>query len=141
MVDISEKEVDDIVSNFNKEVSLVCKFCIKRDKNNIDLEWIDKVVKTLKYENPKYIVEICLDKLWDNKEKIIERDEKFFKDNNIEKKYIPNDKNKEWLEGLIEILRNFLFSLSAPDKKFIWDRFNNMLELAIKYRIHKKYFK
>jgi len=141
MIDISEKEVDDIVSIFNREVSLVCKFCIKRDKNNIDLEWIDKVVKTLKYENPRYIIEICLDKLWDNKEKIIERDENFFKDNNIEKKYIPNDKNKEWLEGLIEILRHFLFSLDTPDKDFIWDRFNNMLEMAIKYRINKNYFK
>jgi hypothetical protein len=136
-----ERKNNRIIDNFNSEVSLLCKFCIIRDKDNIDLIWIDKAVRTLKYENPKFIIELCLDKIWDNKEKIIERDEQFFKNNNIEDKYIENEKNKEWLSGLINVLRHFLFNLNADDKDFIWERFNIMLELVIEYRIVKKYFR
>jgi hypothetical protein len=137
-----DEQVNVIVNKFNIEVSIVCKFCVKQEKDNIDLEWIDKMVKTIKYENPNYIMDICLDKLWDNKENIMNRDEKFFKENNIEEMYISSsDNNKEWLERLINVLRNFLFKLDQCDKDFIWDTFNKMLELAIEYRICKKYFK
>lgn len=135
MLDADFIEINKIINSFNKEVSLVCKFCMKKDKNNVDIEWINKIINTLKYENPKYIIEVCIEKLWDNREKIIERDEQFFKNNNVENKYISNDKNKEWIKGIIHVLRDLLFNMNENDKTYIWDRFSNMLELSIKYKM------
>ena len=131
----TDDDIDKILLYFNREVSNICKLCVKKDKNNVDIEWIYKVVKTIKYENPKYLIEICIEKLWDNKDKIIERDENFFKYNNIEKKYILNDRNKEWVESLFTVLREILFNLDTDEKNYLWDRLNNMLELVIKYKL------
>ena len=130
-----DDDIDKILLYFNREVSNICKLCVKKDKNNVDIEWIYKVVKTIKYENPKYLIEICIEKLWDNKDKIIERDENFFKYNNIEKKYILNDRNKEWVESLFTVLRGILFNLATDEKNYLWESLNNMLELVIKYKL------
>lgn len=132
--------VNKLVNTFNKEILDLIKFTKKKEKDNIDIEWLHKIICTIKNENPAFIIEKCIDKLWDNKENIINRSEDFFKDN-FEKKWIKDDCRKEWLSSFVAHIKNNMFILNPNEKIFVWDQVNKMLELVIEYRIMKGYHK
>ena len=134
----NEIKCNKIVETFNNEASLILKIFKKTEKDNIDYIWGIKIINTIKNENPSFIIERCLEKLWDNKNYIMDRNEKFFLENNIESKYIKDDERKEWLTGLIEFIKNKLNKLNTETKDFLWDKFNILLKLSIEYKLLNK---
>jgi len=127
-----------LVDDFNKEILILVKFMKKKDKKNIDIEWLYKILCTIKNENPSFIIEKCIDKLWHNRDHILNRSELFFKDD-YEKKWIKEDCRKEWLSSFICHIKNNMFILNDEEKTFTWDHVNNMLKIVIEYRLIKKY--
>jgi hypothetical protein len=86
------------------------------------------------------MLERAIDKLWDNKDKIIERDLAFLINKKVTSKYIKDDSRKEWMEGMIDFVRNRYTDLSPDELEYVWKCINNMLQAVIKYRILKDDF-
>ena len=134
-----EKKINQIIDEFNKITLNMIKFSKKKEKDNVDLLWLHKVICTIKNENPSIIIEKSIDKLWDNKDQIISRSALFFK-NDIEKKWIKDDSRKEWLTTFLSHVKQIMFKLDNTEKEYIWNNVNRLLELSIEYKLLKKYF-
>jgi hypothetical protein len=129
-----QKKISTILDNFNRQVSRIMKIAEAKEKDNIDVIWVRKLISLIRQENPPLILERCIDKLWDNREQIMKRDMDFFLKNSFGK-YVKDDDNKEWLTGLISMVQKKQALLSEDEKKYIWDCINKMLECVIQYRI------
>ena len=133
-----QKKISDILQQFNRQISQILKIAknVEKNKNNIDIEWIQRVLRILRNENPPLILEKCIDKYWDNREKIIARDIDFFMcGNSSYGKFIKDDNRKDWIEGIINMLKNTQKLLTDEQRTYIWDRLNTMLQCIIEYRI------
>ena len=136
-----EKEISDIIQHFNRQLSKIFKLIDSIDaiQNNPDLDWVQRVVTIIKNVNPAHIIDRSIDRLWESREFIINRDEKFITENHVDK-YIEDDCRKEWMEGLFRYLRSKYTTLKREEITYLWDCINNMLEAVIKYRIIKQDF-
>ena len=131
-----QKKISDILQRFNRQTSQIIKIIKMIEKNNIDIEWIQRVLRILRNENPPLVLEKCIDKFWDNRQKIIERDLDFFTGGNgAYNKFIKEDERKEWIEGIIDMIKKKQKLLTGEQRTYIWDRLNNMLQCIIEYRI------
>jgi hypothetical protein len=138
-----EKQISDVIQYFNRQVSNIFKVIDSQDdsvSNNPDVDWLRRVTKIIRNENPPYMLERAVDKLWDNKDKIIERDSAFLINKKMTSKYIKNDSRKEWMEGMMDFVRNRYTDLSPDETECVWKCINNMLQAVIKYRILKDDF-
>jgi len=138
-----EKEVSDVIQYFNRQVSNVFKVIDNKDdsiSHNPDVDWVRRITKILRNENPPYMLERAVDKLWDNKDKIIERDSVFLLNKKVTSKYIKDDSRKEWIEGMVDFIKNRYTDLSPDELGHVWKCINNMLQAVIKYRILKDDF-
>lgn len=131
-----QKELSDILQQFNRQVSRIFKIvdAIVPDEPNVD--WARRIIKIFRNENPPAVLEKCIDKLWDNKDHIMSRDVNFFKTCSFDK-YIKKDENKEWLDRLIVLMRTRFFDLSKKEQNCIWECLGEMLKNVIKYKITK----
>lgn len=131
-----QKKISNILQRFNRQTSQILKIIKIIEKNNIDIEWIQRILRILRNENPPLVLEKCIDKFWYNKEKIISRDTDFFiNENKAYKNYIKDDDRKEWIEGIIDMIKKKQALLTEEQRTYIWDRLNNMLQCIIEYRI------
>lgn len=131
-----QKKISNILQRFNRQTSQILKIMKIIEKNNMDIEWVQRILRILRNENPPLVLEKCIDKFWDNREKIIARDVDFFlAGNNAYDKFIKNDERKEWIEGIIDMIKKKQKLLTEEQRDYIWDRLNNMLQCIIEYRI------
>lgn len=137
MDDKKIKEINDVITFFNRQVSQIFKFIDSCDdyKDNALLDKVRLIVKVVKVVEPADMLERCIDKLWDNREAVIGRDAAFFKDSNVMYSYIKEDENKEWLTGLIDFIKEQYDTFDDDEIDKIWTYINNMLEAVIKYRM------
>ena len=133
----NEKKKNDIIQQFSRYLSRLLKTANEIDNGNVTLEWVTRVIRILRNENPPLVLEKCIDKLWDNSEKIIARDKDFFLDNidDLNEKYIKKDERQEWIEGIVSHIKKKINVLSDDQTTDVWDSLNGMLENVIKYRI------
>lgn len=131
-----QKELSDILQKFNRQVSRIFKIAeaLVPDEPNID--WVRRIVKICRNENPQLVLERCIDKFWEYKEFIINRDEQFFQTCSTDK-YIKNDDNKEFLDRLVMLIRTKFKDLVKKEQNDIWVCLEEMLKNVIKYRIIK----
>jgi hypothetical protein len=130
-----QKKISNIVFSFNRQVSKITKVAKQIDPNDVNVEWIQRAVRVLRAESPLLILEKCMDKLWDNRAKIIACDRNFFVKTGNFSKYIKNDENKQWLEGVVEMVRRKQSVLTEKQLQLIWECLNQMLHYVIQYRI------
>jgi hypothetical protein len=131
-----QKKISNILQQFNRQTSQILKIIKIIEKNNIDVEWVQRILRILRNENPPLVLEKCIDKFWYNKEKIISRDTDFFiNENKAYRNYIKDDDRKEWIEGIIDMIKKKQSLLTEEQRTYIWDRLNNMLQCIIEYRI------
>lgn len=132
------KEISDIIQYFNRQVSNIFKVIDNKEdiiKNNPDIDWVRRITKIVRNENPPYMLEKSIDKLWENKDSILNRDLNFLIDNDVAHKYIKNDCRKEWIEGMLDLFMKNLDNLNTDERDYLWKCINNMLQAVIKYRI------
>jgi hypothetical protein len=132
------KEISDIIQYFNRQVSNIFKIIDNKDdmiKNNPDIDWVRRITKIVRNENPPYMLEKSIDKLWENKDSILNRDLNFLIDNDVAHKYIKNDCRKEWIEGMLTFFMDNLNNLNEDDRDYLWKCINNMLQAVIRYKI------
>jgi hypothetical protein len=131
-----QKKISDILQKFNRQTSQILKIIKSIEKDNIDVEWVQRVLRILRNENPPLVLEKCIDKFWSNRTKIIERDIEFFTNGNkAYSAFIKEDERKEWIEGIVSMIQKKQKLLTEEQNKYIWDRLNTMLECIIEYRI------
>jgi hypothetical protein len=129
-----QKDISDILQQFNRQISRLFKFADIVAKGDPTIDWARRVIKILRNENPPAVLERCIDKFWDNREPIMTRNVDFFKTCSMDK-YIKKDKNKVWLDELIKFIRTRYFDLSESEQNSIWVCMEEMLKNIIKYRI------
>lgn len=135
-----QKELSDILQQYNRHVSKLFKIIDVIVPNNPHIDLARRLIKILRNENPPAVLEKTIDKLWDNKDRILKRDAHFFKTCSFDK-YIKVDSNKEWLDSLVNLVRIKYDILNDQEQTYIWDILNNMLKNVIEYRLIKGDFK
>jgi hypothetical protein len=135
-----QKKLSDILQRFNRDISKLMKVANAFSDDDPNLEWITRIIKIIRNENPPMILEKCIDKFWDNKDSIMNRDVVFFKSCSFDK-YVKKDKNKVWIDGLINVVRTRYFEISEKEQSYIWDRMNEMLKCVIEYKLVKEEFR
>lgn len=135
-----QKQLSDILQRFNRGVSKLMKVARNFSNDDPNVDWVGRIIKICRNENPPMILEKSIDKFWDNKDSIIRRDTEFFKTCSFDK-YVKKDKNKEWIDGLIGVVRTRYFDLSVGEQTYIWDRMNELLICVIEYRLIQEDFK
>ena len=138
-----EKEINDIIAFFNRQVSNILKAIdsgYAGVKNNADFDRIRRIAKIARDEDPPCMLERCTEKLWDNREAIMTRNVDFLIKPEVAKKYIKDDDNKEWLESVMEFVRNKHKDLGDAEIEYLWKCIDNMLQCVIKYQIARGEF-
>ena len=131
------KDLNDVITYFNRQVAQIFKFIDSNNEyqDNALLHKVRLLVKITKSVEPTSMIERCVDKMWDHREAIIARDVEFFKSSDTIKSYIKEDDNKEWLTGLTDFIMDQYDCFDDDEMAEIWSRINNMLEAIIKYRL------
>lgn len=130
-----QKKISDILQTFMRQISQILKIAKQIEPNDINIEWLQRVVRIARDENPLMLIDKCVDKFWDNRLKIMERDTSFFVDTNAVDKYIKHDKNREWFMPMVQMIRKKLKLLTDEQTTYIWDRLNTMLKNVIEYKL------
>ena len=131
------EEIATIVEQCNRNIARVLKMAKSIEPDNADLERVARLIKIIRYENPPHVLERCVDKFWDNKDKIMNRDIDFFVNNieTLKNKYIKKDIRQSWLEGMTDYIKNNIHKLTEDDMTYIWDCLNNIFKCVIQYKI------
>lgn len=129
-----QKEINDVLQQFNRQVTKLFKIAESMVPNDPTVDWARRIIKIFRNEDPPAVLERCIDKLWENKEPIMRRDVEFFKVYKPDK-YIKNDENKEWLDRLTNLIKTKYFELNIQEQSYIWDCLEEMLKNVIKYRL------
>ena len=138
-----EKEINDIIQYFNRQVSNIFKVIDGKDDsiaNNPQLDWVRRITKIVRNENPPFMLERCVDKLWENRVAIIDKNADFLLKKEVASKYIKDDSHKDYLEGLCEFIRSKYTALDETELEYLWKCINAMLQAVIKFRIIKNDF-
>ena len=135
-----QKQLSDILQRFNSDISKLLKIARAFSDDDPNVEWVARIIKIIRNENPPMILERCIDKFWDNKDFIIKRDTEFFKTCSLDK-YVKKDKNKVWIDGLINLVRTKYFEISEKEQNYIWERMNELLKCVIEYKLVKEEFR
>lgn len=131
-----QTEINIIIQQFNRQVSRLMKIANEISGDDPNIEWLTRVFKIMRNESPLCILEKCVDKIWDNKDHILEKNTKFFETCSLDK-YIKRDKNKEWIDEMVKLVRTKFFDLSEKEQNCIWECMGEMLKNIIKYRLLK----
>jgi hypothetical protein len=131
----SQKKLDKILFAFNRQLSKIIKMADQVDPNNADIDWIRRMLRILRDDSPSLVLEKCIDKFCDNSEQIIARDTDFFvTKHNFDEDVDEND-NKEWVVGIINMIKEKQALLLPDQLSCMWDCLNKMLECIVQYRI------
>lgn len=101
--------------------------------NNPDIDWLRQILGTARDVDPLFIIERCKDKIWSYKDQIIARDDNFFI-NETFGKFIKEDKNKEFINTLMHVIKLSYLQISEPEQKEIWNNVTALLKYIIEYR-------
>lgn len=136
-----DKNLNQIITKFNSSAGKLMKICVKMsDGENKHIEWLARVFKIAKTVDPLCIITRCADKLWDSKKQILERNVEFFRSELDTTLYIKNDKNKPWLDGIVETIRGGFDILSENEVEYVWNIINEMLQISIEYKLNTEDF-
>jgi hypothetical protein len=131
-----QKKINDAVQKFNtqcgKLLKIASKIAVSDDRH---LEWLIRMFKIAKDIDPLSIITRGVDKLWDSKNYIISKNKLFFMEELDTTKYIKNDGNKQWLDGIVETVKLGLDKLSKKEEEYVWICLNEMLSSVIEYKL------
>jgi hypothetical protein len=134
------KKIITIVQNYNRVCTKLLNMVESIIPDNPKIYIVTRVFNMVKRENPAMLIEKGIDKLWDNKDHIINKDIDFFKQANGSQ-YIKNDSRKEWLTDLVAMLKGEYENLNEKEIEKIWESIRIMLECVIQYKLIKQDYK
>jgi hypothetical protein len=133
----NQKKINTVVQNYNREVKKLLNIVDYLIPDNPKVYIIIRVFNMVKRENPSMIIERGVDKLWDNKDHILNKDVEFFK-KSTGAQYIKDDSNKEWLTELISMLKDEYENLNEKEIDMMWTGMKNLLEYVIQFKLLKQ---
>ena len=73
----TDKEISDLLQIFNRQISRVFKIIDKIVPNDKNMDLAKIVIRRLRFENPPAVLDKCVDKIWDHKDQIMNKDVEF----------------------------------------------------------------
>jgi hypothetical protein len=132
----NDKKISDSVQSFNTQCGKILKIACKiAGSDHKHLSWCVRMFKIAKDIDPLCIINRGVDKLWDSKEHIINKDKLFFMEKYDTNKFIKNDGNKQWLDGIVETVKLGMDELSKMEEEYVWNCLNIMLSSVIEYKL------
>lgn len=130
----TQKEISEAVQGFHSGISKIFKIIDAKTPGNLEIDRLKRLVRIARDEDPLNIINKCKDKLWDSRERILERDQKFFM-NNTFGQYIKKDENQMFIESMINLIQTNVDNLSAKEKDYIWKIIQGLLDQVTVYKI------
>lgn len=135
MDNVRQKNINDILQKFNRQIAKIFKVLDRMYPNDVNIVHVKNVLRIAREEMPERLITEGGEKLWDNKDKIIERDVDFFLRPNNMSKYAGSEKTRSEVETMRAFVGREYKNLSAEEVEFIWGAVNSMLKCVVEYRI------
>ncbi len=133
------KAKSNICNKFNRHVSQMLIMVGKKMPNDPDIWFMRKRISLLIATSEEDLINRCYPKLYEMRTKILERDETFLTNEEIEKKYIAKyikkDDNEEYMKDMVRTLRNLYIRGVKEEQELVWSKVSSMLELALEYML------
>jgi|SRR6185436_8395970 len=126
-------EIITIVQNFHTKVFNILKICKKLNPKSVELHQLHNIASLARDTEFLTIINRCKDKMWLHREHIINRNERFFLNNEF-KQYIKDDENKSFMHSLINVIQTGYKDISENEKDILWRHVQDMLRHVIEYK-------
>jgi hypothetical protein len=130
-----EKKIFKLVVKFNSVISKIIKLIEATEPNNIEIDRLKRLARIAKNEEPLFIINRCKDKIWNSREHIIEKNEKFFMDDDQFNQYIKHDRKEPFIRALMKIVQDGFTKLNENEKNHIWKIIKDLLKYVTEYKI------
>jgi translation initiation factor 2B subunit (eIF-2B alpha/beta/delta family) len=131
-----DKKIHDLINNFNRQISKLVNMADNSLSNNPNIDWLKRIVRIVKNENPNMLIDVSSDKIWENKTYIMNHDIEFFKTCSFEK-YTKGSDHAKMIDELIKLFRDDYDNLTTKEHAIIWECMDKMLKNIIEYRLIK----
>ena len=129
-----EKKIHDLINDFNRQICKLINMADNSISNNPNIDWLKRIVRIVKNENPNMLIYVSSDKIWENRIHIINHDINFFKTCSFDK-YTQGSDHAKMINELIKLFRDDYDKLSNKEHTMIWDCMDKMLKCIIEYRL------
>lgn len=133
MTTVDPKELNDIFAKYSQAINGILVAARKQatdDSEIVELEQIKRIMNMapndLKFIRSK-------NKLWAVRKRIVNKDTKYF----LEKDYsktIKKDQNQEWLESIVEFVRDRFATMTDKEKEFYWSKAAALLNCVLRFK-------
>ena len=130
-------KINNVLQKFNRQISKIFKVIDRLYPDDNAINHIKNVIQLAREEMPERLITEGGEKLWDNREKIIEWDVEFFLRPGNMSRYAGNEKSRSEVEGMRTFVGREYKNLTDDEIVFVWDTVNSMLKCVIEYRILK----
>jgi Ca2+-binding EF-hand superfamily protein len=127
--------ISNVLQKFNRQVAKIFKIIDKHNPGNSDIEHVKTIIRLCRDITPDRVIREAGDKMWDQREKIIERDLTYFTKPNNMSTYAGDEKTKDLVDSIILFGKEECDKLSSDEMDYMWSCVNAMLTYVIEYRI------
>jgi hypothetical protein len=143
-INVSKEELS-LYQEFNSALKKVIRMSrAKLPSNDVDLSQLGKRISLLCSTDETLLLEKCYPKMWDLRTPVIERNMEFFKDPEVEKKYmskyIKKDDQEEYMKRMVRSLKKLGLLATKAEMSEVWDTLNVMVLISAKYIKMKKLY-
>jgi len=125
----------DNIYTFNKNLLYIFDIMLKTFPKNNDIFFMRKKFILMKKINESYAIKSNYNYLWKNRDKIFEKDIKYFCD--IENTNYKNSDEKNMYSRNLSMSKELLDKISSDDMDKIWNHLNIILESSISYKLEE----
>ena len=139
------KKFDTMCGNFNRTINQLLRIVVlKMPRDNADMWILSNRVKLCISVSQDELISRCWDKIYENKQCIIDKDEMYLLNNDIEEKmvakYIKKDESEDIMKTMIKNIKK-LWPLSSPEEKnAVWEKLQFLLNVTAEYMLYKGFF-
>jgi hypothetical protein len=126
-------QIIETCASFHSAIANIIKVVEQKDACP-ELERLKRLIGLCKAESPVFLIDRCKDKLWESREQIKTRDEKYFFESDFSKYIKKGSAYESFQFSLMNLIRENYKAYTEPEKKLIWKYVRQMLRCVAKYK-------
>lgn len=130
-------KLDTVIHSFNSNFTKLVTKISSQNPTNEHIHRLRRLVKIKKEEDPLFLINSMEDKIWENRQLIIDHDPLYFQKPLLSDKDI-GEQYRTMVYALKKLSQNEFDNLSKLDRIFLWKLNESMLENVINYKALKK---
>lgn len=130
---LDQKELNLIFTGYAQCINSILVMTIKQTKDEEELVELERLKRLINFISVDERFIRTKDKLWASKDFILAKDEKFF----LSYEYndmIASDEKKEFIEGLIDSLRDRYINMTTDEKELYWSKAKKLIIYIAKFK-------